>query len=811
MKRLIKNYIKELKENCTKTEIIKKIIMMLIIFIFFEIFIRTYFSPSDLLKYKDNNLIKVIYEFKNILIIIGISFLTLQIYINRLKIITKLVNINKLDVNLWILQISSWIYILINTKNDIYTMKVILIIQTIAIVLQTIKILSILFTTTNNERNVVDLKEFLNDILEKGRFYIKEDEPEYDLLGMDKTIQKLYEAIKECKTTESFVMSLNGKWGSGKSTLINNLKSKIIKEDKNIIVLDDFNPWIYNNEKAVLIGIYENFMQKVGQEIGNKKIKKFFLASLKVVFENSDYEKAFKLISNQLNSQKEMEYYKNLINTYLKINNKKILFIIDDLDRASKDNILFLLNMIKNVLDFNNTIYLLAFDEDIVKEKLKDKIDCKFLEKIIQMPIQMPKPDTNIKDNLIRSSIRRMISLHAENKRVDYEIYTKEIESIPNEVYSEINDLRELKRILNSILNYYLYTDFLNMIDIFLIQLIKMKNIRLYEDIWNNKEYFAFREMAEFEGKEEKNRRTKIFDNIFSNNENYRYIKIVAKLFPYVDMYYKHKEYECKEYLGLKDNHIYNIEYTEMYFTEERTNSFRVKEDIKRIIKEPNIYVETLKEYDISKQVELVMTFTDDFLDKNEINKLFEIICEKSIELADYDFYLYIDMIEYAEKIIRKLSYSEMRMVLKNQKDLYMLEHFKESKIIDSKGKISLIKTIAKENKEIFINTDEYIFKDPLYKRNIFALDLKDPIIKKEIGKCINKDNILDYLKNIEKMSEEYSIGVVNEAYLENAIQIEEVQILINRIKDKTVKRAKEKEVIRTYEKIKLYLRFTRL
>lgn len=83
----------------------------------------------------------------------------------------------------------------------------------------------------------------------------------------------------------------------------------------------------------------------------------------------SDYDK-----SNRL---------KKIINAYLKNNNKKILFIIDNIERADKENIIFLFKLINNILNFDNTFYLLSFDDERMRKIFdKDlKIDFEYLKK----------------------------------------------------------------------------------------------------------------------------------------------------------------------------------------------------------------------------------------------------------------------------------------------------------------------------------------------------------------------------------------------------------------------------------------------
>lgn len=67
----------------------------------------------------------------------------------------------------------------------------------------------------------------------------------------------------------------------------------------------------------------------------------------------------------------------------MKNNNKKILFIIDNIERADKENIIFLFKLINNILNFDNTFYLLSFDDERMRKIFdKDlKIDFEYLKK----------------------------------------------------------------------------------------------------------------------------------------------------------------------------------------------------------------------------------------------------------------------------------------------------------------------------------------------------------------------------------------------------------------------------------------------
>jgi predicted KAP-like P-loop ATPase len=70
--------------------------------------------------------------------------------------------------------------------------------------------------------------------------------------------------------------------------------------------------------------------------------------------------------------------------------------IIDDIDRLTAEEIRQLFRVIKAVADFPNVIYLLAFDKAIAikaLEQIQDLSGEDYLEKIIQVPFELPLPD----------------------------------------------------------------------------------------------------------------------------------------------------------------------------------------------------------------------------------------------------------------------------------------------------------------------------------------------------------------------------------------------------------------------------------
>ena len=76
---------------------------------------------------------------------------------------------------------------------------------------------------------------------------------------------------------------------------------------------------------------------------------------------------------------------------------RKLLVVVDDIDRLSGDEVREIFRLIKSVADFPNVTYLLAFDREAVcrmLDPLQGGTGEEYLEKIVQVPFELPTPDS---------------------------------------------------------------------------------------------------------------------------------------------------------------------------------------------------------------------------------------------------------------------------------------------------------------------------------------------------------------------------------------------------------------------------------
>lgn len=193
--------------------------------------------------------------------------------------------------------------------------------------------------------NVYDLKDFMEskEIVKNNDYPIlfAEKDVSYDLFNRDVIINKLYASIQACKGSDySFVIGLEGPWGSGKTTIVNNVIKKLEEASSDFIIIDDFDPWTYNNQKVLLTTLFDKVLKRTGINYSKSSLN-VTVNTLFDTIRNSHPIGNFMInvfLENDLDDG--VKIIKERIQDCLELNNKTIVIFIDNLDRASSSNII---------------------------------------------------------------------------------------------------------------------------------------------------------------------------------------------------------------------------------------------------------------------------------------------------------------------------------------------------------------------------------------------------------------------------------------------------------------------------------------
>lgn len=311
-----------------------------------------------------------------------------------------------------------------------------------------------------------------SSIIDVPRKYTEED-----LFGINKYQKALTKFIT--LTDTPITIALQGEWGSGKTSLMNQLRWDLCDKDGALYFPVWINTWQYSLMKTpnqAIISILEGCINQIGAlnpstqkwETSKKKIggifKKMATIGTKMAVSTVgiDGSAIDDLFTPSESTESEILQLKNeiaqLIDEALITDTTKqgFIFYIDDLDRIDPPVAVEILELLKNIFDLDKCVFILAIDYDVVIKGLKSKFGeltdknerefRAFFDKIIQLPFSMPVASYNVNTFLVDAL-----------KRIDFLTDEELADQQLSENLSEIAQLsvgcnpRSLKRLTNTL------------------------------------------------------------------------------------------------------------------------------------------------------------------------------------------------------------------------------------------------------------------------------------------------------------------------------------------------------------------------
>lgn len=259
-------------------------------------------------------------------------------------------------------------------------------------------------------------------------------DPNDDQLGFAPFAEHIARSIVSFGYEENIAISINGAWGSGKTTFlgfvkhyINQFKGEDSKINGNEFIIVDFKPWLVMDQNQLINEFFSTLNKalksKVSRIDGSLLTKTIseYVSLLEPVPLVGSYAKsvggALKVISDKL--EKNLNDKKEELRKILDDIGFKIIFFIDDLDRLFPKEMYLIFQLIKSILDFPNIIYVVAFDSDYVCNSLKKEFNGldaqEYLEKIFQIPFHIPQSSC---DNLSGIVMGKIIEKYSFNDKV---------------------------------------------------------------------------------------------------------------------------------------------------------------------------------------------------------------------------------------------------------------------------------------------------------------------------------------------------------------------------------------------------------
>lgn len=229
-----------------------------------------------------------------------------------------------------------------------------------------------------------------------------------------------------CTHADGFVMSIDGKWGSGKSTFINMWQQKLREDDFEVI---HFNAWENDFEKDPLIALLGEIKTLTGKDSNQYNIllkkavlftKQLLPTVVKAVASKyiekevlkDGFEKAAEGLCsvleeevNQYAKKKSgLKEFRNQLEYFISNQDsaKPIVFFIDELDRCRPDYAVEVLEKVKHFFSTKGIVFIMSIDKDQLKNAIKgvfgsETMDAdEYLRRFIDVEYRLPEPDRTV-------------------------------------------------------------------------------------------------------------------------------------------------------------------------------------------------------------------------------------------------------------------------------------------------------------------------------------------------------------------------------------------------------------------------------
>ena len=321
------------------------------------------------------------------------------------------------------------------------------------------------------------------------KYNIQDDSPiteqKDDILRHMEVVNLIISTIKMSDVAQTFSIGITAPWGSGKSSLLNLLKQQIEKDSQFIFI--EFNP----RGSLKITNIQEDFLN-----ILKDKMKAYHSSFTHYI---KSYAKALQLIDEKnpilgwldffgLNGAEEN---KERINGIIKRSERKLIILVDDLDRMTGEEIIEVFKLIDRNASFYNTFFISAYDKEyincIINEYLKTTTKQVFTDKFFDLEFSLPKCEytrmLGLLDKLMKEAINSGL-IHVEN--TEMENILAEHKNICEEVLPTIRSIKRFYNKLTMELNLTSEND-LVFNDFFLLLLLQYNNPTIYQELLSGK------------------------------------------------------------------------------------------------------------------------------------------------------------------------------------------------------------------------------------------------------------------------------------------------------------------------------------
>ena len=412
------------------------------------------------------------------------------------------------------------------------------------------------------------------------------EKQEEDLLGRASFSNQLAKGIYEYNEKSGLVIGLFGEWGTGKTSVVNMTENEIKRlseKDENRPLIVRFSPWNYTDKNNLIslffqdlkINLYnqseKTYYEKIADTLEKYSEAVDLLNYVPLMGSGvvSTIKTILKIITKKTSKKSTLNETRKALEKALIEVDKQIIVVIDDIDRLTNVQIRDIFQLVKQVADFPNVIYLLVMDRNVVQRALAEVHNLEegneYLEKIIQIPLELPVLSKPKLDDIFLKKLEDIIKTASYKVNID-QMYWNKVFS--NCISPYINNLRDINRILNTFqFRYGILHNETSFEDMVAITTLEVLEPKLYKWIATNREVICPDSMNRVIDSFKNNDYRKIYSDEFNEMkiDPNRALKSIATIFPQIakdineNLYFERSNFDMRKSMRIANKERFDI------------------------------------------------------------------------------------------------------------------------------------------------------------------------------------------------------------------------------------------------------------
>lgn len=216
----------------------------------------------------------------------------------------------------------------------------------------------------------------------------------------------LANAVINLDVSESIVIGVHGAWGTGKTSLLNLIEEQLQAKAESPPLIMRFNPWDFSDQNQLSLQFFSGLsaflrlhqttpaLVRIADVVGeygkllDPLARLAFPRGAEATALGWSFLKKFRVVRQRTSVELKAQ-----IDGVLRATDTRLVILIDDIDRLHATEIRQVFQLIKLNANFTNTVYVVAFDVELVVDALggvAPRRTTEYLEKIVQVAFPLP-------------------------------------------------------------------------------------------------------------------------------------------------------------------------------------------------------------------------------------------------------------------------------------------------------------------------------------------------------------------------------------------------------------------------------------